>query len=182
MGLDYTAACVNFRDLGVFINLIADRDLFPVNKILRGGSTDYVDDAAQIGHPKTIINLRKGTDLKTFDLDYFHFPISNKYEKYHTEQQEVRIWLNAILKTFEDPRLKYPVFIHCLSGKDRTGIVIAAILFILGVSKEIIIEEYLLSDGEVKTERILTAIEGIQANKNYFNRLDIAAVKAHILA
>jgi len=180
MGLDYADGCVNFRDVGVFINWIAEKELFPTQKILRGGSTDFIKSITAIGSPASIINLRKGSDLQTFDLDYYHFPISNKYEKYHTEQQEVRIWLNQIVKLFESPTLKYPVFIHCLSGKDRTGIVIAALLLIAGIDQQIILKEYLLSEGEVKEEWITTAINGILQHKQYFNRVDLDLVKMNL--
>ncbi len=172
MGLDYTDGCVNFRDAGEFINWLAGEKLLPENTILRGGSTDYIDSPNEIGNPKTIINLRKGTDSNTFSLNYLHFPIANKYEKYHTDQKEVQIWLNTILQAFESDQIEFPVFIHCLSGKDRTGIVIAAILLILGIEEELIIKEYLLSEGEVSIERIRTAISGMKSKANYFNRIN----------
>ena len=47
---------------------------------------------------------------------------------------------------FEKPLKRYPLFIHCLSGKDRTGSVVAAILLVLGIGRDVIREEYLLSD------------------------------------
>ena len=181
MGLDYADGCVNFRDVGIFLNWISEKNIFPTQKILRGGSTDFIKNIAEIGNPGTIINLRKGSDLHTFDLDYYHFPISNKYEKYYTEQSEVRTWLNQIVKLFEDPMLKYPVFIHCLSGKDRTGIVVAALLLTAGIDRQTILEEYLLSEGEVKAEWINAAIDGILQHKQYFNHIDLDLVKKNLL-
>ena len=132
----------------------------------------------KLGNPKTIINLRKGHDLHNFGVNYYHFPLENKVEKYYTHQKEVRLWLNNIVKLFEKEDLKYPVLIHCLSGKDRTGIVIAALLLIVGVSKEIIIQEYLLSEGEVNQELIQIALEGMNQPK-YFNRVDIQKIKTN---
>jgi len=35
MGLDYID-CVNFRDVGVFINLISEKELLPENRNYRG--------------------------------------------------------------------------------------------------------------------------------------------------
>lgn len=180
MGLDYTSGCVNYRDVGEFINWLSGEELLPEKRILRGGSTDYVKDLKEIGNPKTIINLRKGPDIKTFGIDHLHFPISNQYEKYHTEQKEVRLWLNMIIKSFEREEIRFPILFHCLSGKDRTGIVIAALLLILGISEELIIKEYLLSEGDVKEERIRIAIDGIKSNPDYFNRLDIEKVKERL--
>jgi protein-tyrosine phosphatase len=37
MGLDYTGGCVNFRDVGELLNLLADRQVMPERRILRGG-------------------------------------------------------------------------------------------------------------------------------------------------
>lgn len=38
-----------------------------------------------------------------------------------------------------------PVLIHCSAGKDRTGVMAALILLLLGVSREVIMEDYLLT-------------------------------------
>jgi protein-tyrosine phosphatase len=180
MGLDYTDGCVNLRDVGEFINLICGEKVLKENQLLRGGSIDYVNTLDEIGNTKSIINLRNSQDPEIFTLDYFHFPMSNKIEKYDTSQKEVRIWLNQIIKTFEDPKLEFPVLVHCLSGKDRTGIVICVILLIIGIEKKIIIEEYLLSEGEVKIEWIQLAIDGIQDVETYFNRVDLKKVRENL--
>ena len=181
MGLDYTDGCVNFRDVGVFIHLISGNKLLPEQRIYRGGSIDYVTTHKEIDHVKSVVNLRNGPDPDEFDIDYLHFPMSNKIEKYDTTQKEVRVWLNKIMGAFENPNLRFPVLVHCLSGKDRTGIVIAAILLILGIDKKIIIEEYLLSDGDVNEELISMSIEGMKNIDEYFNRVDLVKVKEQLL-
>lgn len=181
MGLDYSEGCVNLRDVGEYINLILEEEILPTGRIIRGGSIDYVRERREIENAKTIVNLRNGGDDLMFDLDYYHFPMSNKIEKYDTSQKEVRIWLNSILKIFEDKNLKYPVLIHCLSGKDRTGIVVAALLKVLGIENSTIEEEYLLSDGHVEVSLIQKSLEGIDNNDKYFDRLDILKIKENIL-
>jgi len=40
-----------------------------------------------------------------------------------------------------------PCVVHCSAGKDRTGVVIAVLLELLGVSREAITAEYLLTEG-----------------------------------
>lgn len=180
MGLDYTNGCVNFRDVGGYINLITNTNQFVKGKLFRGGSIDYVKNHNEIQNAKTIINLRNSIDDVLFQAEYCHFPMSNKIEKYDTSQKEVQIWLNQIIKIFEDPELKFPVFVHCLSGKDRTGIVIAAILSIIGVKKEIIIEEYLLSEGEVQEKWIEQALNGMQDLNAYFNRVNLVEVRRNL--
>lgn len=180
MGLDYTDGCVNFRDVGEFINLISGKEILPIQRLYRGGSIDFVKELSQIGHAKSIFNLRNREDFDHLDVDHYHFPMSNKIEKYNTSSKEVQQWLNQIIKGFENPDLKYPVLIHCLSGKDRTGIVVAAILMVIGIRKEDIIEEYLLSEGEVRRDLISQSISGIGNVEEYFERLDINKVISNI--
>lgn len=182
MGLDYTNECVNFRDVGDFINTIRGNSRFKQNQLLRGGSIDYVKNQEEIGIPHSIINLRNSADSELFESDYFHFPMANNIEKYDTSQKEVRIWLNQILKTFENPDFRFPVLVHCLSGKDRTGIVIAAILHLIGIEREVIVEEYLLSDGEVNEEWINLALDGMKDIESYFNRINLDAVTENLKA
>lgn len=181
MGLDYTEGCVNFRDVGEFINLILEEKKLPQGRIYRGGSIDYVKELTEINTPKSIINLRNRPDFGVFEAEYFHFPMTNKLEKYDTSQKEVRKWLNQILRAFENPQLEYPVLIHCLSGKDRTGIVVVALLLLLGIGKEAIRQEYLLSEGEVREDWINLALEGMGDVEEYFNRVDLEKVRKNLL-
>lgn len=180
MSLDYTEGCVNFRDVGEFINLILGEETFLKGKLLRGGSIDYIKSLAEIGHPKSVFNLRNGNDSDLDKVDYYHFPMLNKIEKYDTSQKEVKVWLNEILSQFESDEFRYPVFIHCLSGKDRTGIVVATILLILDIDIETIKEEYLLSDGEVKKELIEMSLNGIKDIETYFNRIDLNKIRENL--
>ncbi|MBN2103760.1 tyrosine-protein phosphatase [bacterium] len=182
MGLDYTNGCVNFRDVGEWVNEIAKRPLLPVNRLYRGGKIDFVTSPQDIGMPGTIFNLRKGPDLRPrrFAEAYFHFPISNDYEKYETKTPEVRSWLQKIIKTIEEQEIQFPLLIHCSTGKDRTGVVIAALLSILGINREVIIEEYLLSDGEVKHEWIEQSLYGIDNLEDYFRRVNLDLVRSKL--
>jgi protein-tyrosine phosphatase len=181
MALDYSAGCVNFRDVGEFLHLIAGKSILPPGKLLRGGKIDFVDSLDEIGSPKTIINLRNGPDQHSWPVTTLHFPTANTLEKYDTADAKVRRWLNSIVASFEEEQLQYAVLIHCTSGKDRTGIVIAALLSILSVSEQVIVTEYLLSDGEVKEEWIVGALRGIGKPEAYFSRIDLDQVKRNLL-
>jgi len=44
-----------------------------------------------------------------------------------------------------------PVFVHCAHGKDRTGILVAAILAAIGASREAIIADYIATDPNMAT-------------------------------
>jgi protein-tyrosine phosphatase len=181
MALDYTSGCVNFRDVGAFVNLITDEKLMAEGRLYRGGKLDYVDDISTIENPASIINLRRGPDYQVFDVEYYHFPISNDYEKYDTPTREVRMWLNKIVQLFEDDGLKFPVLIHCTSGKDRTGVVIAALLKIAAIPDQVIVEEYLLSSGEVQEAWIRKALDGMQNVAKYFDRVtDLKKVASRV--
>jgi protein-tyrosine phosphatase len=53
-----------------------------------------------------------------------------------------------------------PVAIHCTAGKDRTGVVVALILDLLGVSREDIFEDYLRSTAATEALRALFVQHG----------------------
>lgn len=48
-----------------------------------------------------------------------------------------------------------PVLIHCAAGKDRTGFGVAMVLFALGVSREQVMDDYLLSRAYFDADRVL---------------------------
>jgi protein-tyrosine phosphatase len=53
----------------------------------------------------------------------------------------------------------YPVYFHCTWGRDRTGVVAAIILLVLGASRDAIMQEYLLSQASVGAYPVsLTAV------------------------
>lgn len=178
MGLDYSKGCVNFRDVGECINLIAGHDLLPPRRILRGGKLEFVETAEQIGCPGRIINLRMGADPadNRFGADYWQFAISNDHEKYDTTDRQVRRWLNDVFGCLAYRVSRLPVLFHCTSGKDRTGVVVAALLTVLGVDREWVVQEYLWSEGEVERAWIEGALDGIGNPTVYFHRVDLLAI------
>ena len=105
-------------------------------------------------------------------------------ERYSTKRKDVRTWLTRAVQLFEDESLAYPVLVHCTSGKDRTGVVIAALLRILGVSDHVIVEEYLLSEGGVDAALIRRALQGLGHGAGlarYFARVDLERVRRNLL-
>lgn len=178
-----SSTIVNLRDVGEFVNCFLGRDIMLEKKLYRGGKIESVECLAQAGNPKTIINLRATSDKieKDQGLVQCHFPIANSIEKYDTQLGDVRKWLNAVLTTLSRDDLEFPVFIHCTSGKDRTGIVVASILWLLGISEDIIRGEYLLSEGKVSIHSIDLTLKGIKSKTNYFNKVSIAQLKNNFL-
>lgn len=182
MSLDYSQSCVNFRDVGECINLLADREVLPLRRILRGGKLTFVEFVEQIGSPGTIINLRKGPDPedRRFDADHWHFPISNDHDKYNTADPVVRRWLNEVFRCLINEVERFPVFFHCTSGKDRTGVVVAVLLLVLGVDRELIIQEYLWSDGDVERVWIEESLDKIGDPVKYFHKVDIELLRKKV--
>ena len=55
-----------------------------------------------------------------------------------------------------------PAVFHCTAGKDRTGMVAALILSLVGVDDEVIVEDYTLTD-----ERMVLVMERIRAEGDF---------------
>lgn len=176
--LDYTDPhnVVNFRDVGELIHLICGEQLIPAGKLYRGGTIKYILDGRPINNPKTIVCLKKAPDQEIANVVNMHFPISNDLEKYKTKSPEVKKWLRSIVKAIESG-IQYPLYIHCLSGKDRTGVVIACLLKIVGVNEKDIIQEYYLSTGTKENEYIHMALEGFRDLNVYFSGIDLNIVR-----
>jgi protein-tyrosine phosphatase len=172
--------CVNFRDIGVWVNLLAAQPLLPAGRLLRGGTLDRVGDAAAIGAPGTIINLRRRADRHAFGATLYHVPVATDTDVYATVQRDVRRWLNTVLQVFVADSVRYPVLIHCASGKDRTGVVTAAVLRILEIPEAVVVDEYLLSDGMVNAAWIRQALAGMGDPGRYFRRVELQRVRASI--
>jgi len=62
-------------------------------------------------------------------------------------QEEIKI----IFEEYFSKAAFNKLIIHCEGGKDRTGIIIAILLDLLGVSRKLIIEDYLLSFKDTKS-------------------------------
>lgn len=62
------------------------------------------------------------------------------------------------LRLIADP-VNRPVVVHCTAGKDRTGVVIAMLLAILGVDDEVIVADYALTARNIEpiVERVRNA-------------------------
>ena len=150
----------NFRDVGSSLKKIEpNKSCLSPNRIFRSGQIDFLTHES-LGSPSTIINLRMLKDEETIpNVKYIHFPIANNVEVYNTRSADVRKWLHQIVKSIEDGETTFPVLIHCFKGKDRTGVVVAALLHILGVPSLIIINEFVQSDGTNESDIRMALVE-----------------------
>jgi len=47
----------------------------------------------------------------------------------------------------------WPVLVHCTQGKDRTGLIVMLVLFLLGVEETVIDSDYRISEPELASEK-----------------------------
>ena len=74
--------------------------------------------------------------------------------------------LVAALNMVADPE-SYPLVFHCTAGKDRTGVLAALVLDILGVRPEVIVEDYMLTAARLDLIRA-----GLRRDPAYQEQID----------
>ena len=185
--------CFNFRDIGGYLNQDGRR----VKKGLyfRAGRQDRMTnkDLAQLSdlNISTQIDLRKKEEV----LDQGRGPLEDMGAKYinisvipegGSEKLNKLVgdtsisgkrylgylefgptsWLRLFGILADEENL--PVLLHCTAGKDRTGVSTAFLLSVLGVSRDIIEADYLLTN--LDTERQADFIESTVGYPEGYNR------------
>jgi len=160
---------VNFRDLGGYQagngRRIRWRTLFRADGLSRLTQPDRAV-LRQLGIA-TVVDLRTSSELEggRFPVDeipvgFHHVPLldtvpdPDSFEltpgmlaaQYETIARDAAPQIGRILNIVAT-REAHPVIIHCTAGKDRTGVLIAVLLGLLGVADETIVEDYVLSAG-----------------------------------
>jgi protein-tyrosine phosphatase len=125
----------------------------------------------------TVLDLRSARELDggrfpvdAHPVDFHHLPIVNetmdpaKYQlgtmtlgnRYEELAQFGAASIAEALRIMASPE-SHPVVMHCTVGKDRTGVLAALTLALLGVPDETIVADYALSAGSVDSlrERVL---------------------------
>lgn len=171
----------NFRDVGKTINSIADQQRLKEGVIYRGGNISLVKDLALIHSPKTIINLRIGKDPEFKDVKNYQIPEPNSAEVYDANNKAIRKWVISVLSKIELSHQETPIYIHCAAGKDRTGVIVAAILSILGIPRKMIMKEYDLSVGGLKPKLFSKTLDAME-NEKYFKAINTQVIKSILQA
>jgi len=170
----------NFRDVGEAINVLGATSLMKAGFLLRGGKIDFVDDPRAILSPRTIVNLRNGADPPLGAATLHHCPAPDSVDVYSVGSGFSRNWILAVLNILADPESTPPIYIHCAAGKDRTGVVIAALLTALGIDLPLIAEEYELSTGQLHPDLLAEALDCFSSG-DYFRGIDVAALRERFL-
>lgn len=165
----------NFRDVGKTINDLSGKILLRESVLFRGGEVDFVKNLSPIQNPKSIINLRKGSDPNFQDATVYHCPAPDSVEVYSVASGFNRKWIISVLTILASADTHAPFFIHCAAGKDRTGVIIGAILSLLNIDSEQIQEDYALSDGSIYPELFAESLFQFTQN-NYFRKLNLEKI------
>ena len=194
--------CFNFRDIGGYLNQDGKR----VKKGLyfRAGRQDRMsdEDLSQLSDLKisTQIDLRRPDEvleqgkgpLESMGANYINIAVipeggsdqlsrlvgdtaisGRRYLGYLEFGSTSWLRLFGILSDEDN----LPVVLHCTAGKDRTGVSTAFLLSVLGVSRDVIEADYLLTN--LDTERQADFIEGTVGYPDGYDRkkmIDVAGV------
>lgn len=150
----------NYRDVGEALSLWLDPPPIAVGRLLRGGRFDTLTTSEELGSPQTVLNLRRGADPVHLEVEVVHVPAPDDLENYSTSNRRVSEWVKKALRVLASESTRWPVYVHCTSGRDRTGVIVAAVLAAMGVPAETIVEEYALSSGADRA-LIQLALEGL---------------------
>ena len=179
--------CLNFRDLGGYPTLdgryVRWRQLFRSDALhlLSGADVAHLRDTLGIGD---VVDLRSSAEvdtdgrglLATQPIRFHHLPLFDGDTAGRSERSTVytladRYFLLAefakgpiacVITTLANAAA--PAVYHCAAGKDRTGVISAVLLGLLGVRDEIIVADYAATQENIDAiiDRLM-ATEGYQA-------------------
>jgi protein tyrosine/serine phosphatase len=167
--------CLNVRDLG---GLPADGGRIREGALVRSDYTGRLTEegrAAVLAHGvRTIIDVRTPVELEqdppafrdedNAGVRCLHLPFFLNDEQFDAELRATnspaevyRLFLDrwseavAAIVTALARAPEGGVLIHCYSGKDRTGVIVALVLALMGVPDDVIVEDYALTDDNLRS-------------------------------
>jgi protein-tyrosine phosphatase len=181
----------NFRDLGGYRTAHGGTTRW--KRLYRSDTLHDLTEAdlatlSQLGL-RTIIDLRSPAELETTgrgplqdeDIAYLHLSVIQEA----TSDDPVVLpplaeldlafvylmWLNSSPRAFVEALTtlgrpeSYPAVFHCAAGKDRTGVLAALVLDILGVERQTIVEDYALTATRLDAILIRQANDPVTAQR-----------------
>jgi protein-tyrosine phosphatase len=158
---------VNFRDLGGYATLDGRRTrwrvLFRADGLSELSQTDF-SVMRDLGI-RTVVDLRSGHeveqsrfDVEAHPVDFHHFPFIDQLPDVEQWDRRPGLLGAQYIEMLDDaaPQIigalevltapdSRPAVFHCTAGKDRTGLLSALVLSLLGVPEETVVADYALS-------------------------------------
>lgn len=195
--------CANFRDLGGYPT--ADGRTVKWRRLFRADAPNTLTEAdvqtvtGDLGI-SAVIDLRNSDGVLTdgrgllalSGIGYHHFPFLERRgiapptdgEDSERRLTEIYQWMlhnsgTLIAQAFTTlaQQINHPAVFHCSAGKDRTGVLAATILAVLGVRREDVIADYLMTNDVI--DDILARIKKMPGFENS-TRAGIIAPKVAI--
>lgn len=178
--------CLNFRDLGGYPTI--DGRLVRWRQLFRSDALDLLS-AADLVHLRDILGIRDVIDLRstaevkadgrgqlaTPEIRLHHIPLYDGKtttrdvppaaytlgDRYFLLAEFARDPIAHVITTVAN--VTSPMVYHCAAGKDRTGVMSAILLALLGVRDEIIVADYAATQDNIEAiiDRLM-ATEGYQ--------------------
>lgn len=189
----------NFRDLGGYTT--GDGRTVKRGLLFRSGAMTSLTAADQVYLQQfdfsTVVDLRSSEELELLPnrwvenagIDYLvhdyrigdmmanlvdeqgeRQPMEVLYEHFHKQlQPQLRLFFDALLKE------RTPLVVNCSAGQDRTGVTSALLLTALGVPREAVLEDYLLSTDFRRPAAEMGDVDLVAASRdNAFAKLMLA--------
>jgi protein-tyrosine phosphatase len=193
----------NFRDLAKYTSKIKPRMIYRSSHLAPHCSESYYHDLVDGFEIKTIIDLRWPTETNRFhytpnaikERNYVNVPLLDtllnkkdvtKFIPYNEKRGFYEIipeyFKSQIRSIFEQlVYLETPIVIHCWSGKDRTGMIVALILLLLDTPEEEILDDYLATGLTTSKEKIQPFFDIINSYGNVRDYLLSTGLTSSIL-
>ena len=147
-GLIYRAASLSKNSSKLILKFLKEKSISFILD-LRGKSelenyvkyNNFYDDHLKENY---VINIPFDTEVNEYIT---HKPYENFYYAF---LKDYTVEIKLIFEKYFAAAQKGRLIIHCEGGKDRTGVIIAILLDLIGVAREFIMEDYLLSYSDTK--------------------------------
>jgi protein-tyrosine phosphatase len=159
--------CRNARDLGGMP--LAGGRVLRERALVRSDSHSYLTESGiaalrAYGVSRAIdlrrqVELDKWPSLLATDVAYLNLPVQNPEDSEEETtladlyrallDRRPELFAAALIAIAEAP--PGAVVVHCAAGKDRTGLVIAMVLSLLGASEDVIAADYALTDERLRS-------------------------------
>jgi protein-tyrosine phosphatase len=101
-----------------------------------------------------------------------HLKFTDSTDTYDIKQSPTAAWISSVLQKIIVS--KPPVYIHCTSGKDRTGVVVACLLHVLGIPDDVILKEYKESKiGKLAPDHVAIALTELAKHDEWHQGVDL---------